>query len=355
MPRPRPTPGLARPSTIAATATAVLAVLALLSPPASAAPDPGPPAAPSTSSEAMTQLTHFNEQFEKITERYNDARIALRKRQGEARAADQRARTAQARYANHRQQVARIVSSSYRTAPFSQFAAMLSSGSPQEFTAQAAAIEVVSHRRGAALAAAGEARATALAARHRARTALAAAERLTRELAAQKADLTGRAARSRAMFERLSAAERRAFLESDGHAASTTAERASRSTTRPPANVAASGRAKIAVDTALKQLGKPYVWAAAGPGSYDCSGLTMYAWAAAGVSLPHSSRMQIDVGQRVSRDQLRPGDLVFFYSPISHVGMYIGNGQMVHAPTFNDVVKISSIDSSPWAGASRPG
>ena len=209
-------------------------------------------------------------------------------------------------------------------------------------------------RRGAVLEQAARAQAAAETAQHQAAQALAAAQRLERDLATRKTDLERRAAQSRAMFRRLSARERAAFLAADGHGAGD--ERASRSTTRPPANpVPASGNAKVAVQTALAQLGDPYVWAAAGPDAFDCSGLTMYAWAAAGVQLPHSSRMQYAGGQKVSRAELQPGDLVFFYSPISHVGMYIGNGQMVHAPTFNDVVKISSIDSSPWAGAVRPG
>ena len=95
----------------------------------------------------------------------------------------------------------------------------------------------------------------------------------------------------------------------------------------------------------MAQLGDPYVWAAAGPNAFDCSGLVQYAFAAAGVSLPHSSRMQSTMGTPVSRSQLQPGDLVFFYSPVSHVGIYTGNGQMVHASTSGEPVKIGSIDS----------
>ena len=102
----------------------------------------------------------------------------------------------------------------------------------------------------------------------------------------------------------------------------------------------------------MAQRGKSYVWAASGPGSFDCSGQTSYAYRAAGVSLPHSSRMQSQMGQPVARDQLQPGDLVFFYSPVSHVGIYIGNGQMVHAPTSGDVVKVSPIMSG-LSGARR--
>jgi peptidoglycan DL-endopeptidase CwlO len=118
--------------------------------------------------------------------------------------------------------------------------------------------------------------------------------------------------------------------------------------------VASSQAAQIAVDTALAQRGKPYVWAASGSGSFDCSGLTAYAYYAAGVALPHSSALQSTMGKSVSRADLRPGDLVFFYSPVSHVGIYIGNGQMVHAPTTGDVVKIANVDDiGSYAGARR--
>jgi len=106
---------------------------------------------------------------------------------------------------------------------------------------------------------------------------------------------------------------------------------------------ARSSAAQAVVDTALAQLGDPYVWAGAGPSVFDCSGLTQFAYRAAGISLPHSSLMQSTMGVPVSRADLQPGDLVFFYSPISHVGIYIGNGQMVHAPTTGDVVKVTSI------------
>jgi cell wall-associated NlpC family hydrolase len=116
---------------------------------------------------------------------------------------------------------------------------------------------------------------------------------------------------------------------------------------------AATPAAQLAVNTALAQQGKPYVWAAAGPNAYDCSGLTQRAYAAAGIHLPHSSRLQSTMGTPVSRAQLQPGDLVFFYSPVSHVGMYIGNGQMVHAPTSGSVVKVVSIDHMPGFHSAR--
>ena len=113
----------------------------------------------------------------------------------------------------------------------------------------------------------------------------------------------------------------------------------------PSGVIAPSAAAQKAVDTALAQVGDPYVWGAGGPDAFDCSGLTQYAYSAAGVSLPHSSSSQSGMGQAVSRGELQPGDLVFFYSPVSHVGMYIGNGQMVHASTSGQPVKVASLDS----------
>jgi hypothetical protein len=107
--------------------------------------------------------------------------------------------------------------------------------------------------------------------------------------------------------------------------------------------LARDGRAARAVAFACGQIGDPYLWAAEGPDAWDCSGLTMAAWGSAGVALPHSASMQHSYGTRVSRGRLQPGDLVFFHSPISHVGIYIGRGLMVHSPHSGDRVKISAL------------
>ncbi|WP_249523730.1 C40 family peptidase, partial [Modestobacter marinus] len=108
-----------------------------------------------------------------------------------------------------------------------------------------------------------------------------------------------------------------------------------------------------AVQTALAQIGDMYGIGASGPDSFDCSGLTQYAYAAAGISLPHSSRAQSTMGVAVSRADLQPGDLVFFYSPISHVGMYIGNGQMVHASVSAGTIAVTSVDKGGYVSARR--
>lgn len=104
------------------------------------------------------------------------------------------------------------------------------------------------------------------------------------------------------------------------------------------------------VGVAMSQLGKPYVWGAAGPDAFDCSGLVTWAFAQLGVSVPHSSFAQAGMGTPVPRDQLEPGDLVFFDGN-GHVGIYIGGGQFVHAPNTGDVVKISSLSEGYWASS----
>ena len=116
-----------------------------------------------------------------------------------------------------------------------------------------------------------------------------------------------------------------------------------------------SGRGAKALAFAKRQLGKPYRYAASGPNAYDCSGLTGAAWRSVGVSLPRSSSAQYSVGRSVARSDLRPGDLVFFYSPISHVGLYAGNNTIIHAPRPGKSVEYTKMSYMPYAGARRPG
>ncbi|MBA2808439.1 C40 family peptidase [Streptomyces sp. KM273126] len=116
---------------------------------------------------------------------------------------------------------------------------------------------------------------------------------------------------------------------------------------------APSSRAAAALSYAYGKLGSPYVWGATGPDAFDCSGLTQAAYRAAGVSLPRTTYAQIGAGQRIARSQLLPGDLVFFYSGISHVGIYVGNGQMIHAPRPGTQVRVAPLDEMPFAGATR--
>ena len=169
--------------------------------------------------------------------------------------------------------------------------------------------------------------------------------------------------RQRVLALQRAAARREAAAQREAVAAQPTVEAAAQPTSEPSTtrsaprvsvtDVAGSDRAQIAVQTALAQVGDAYVYGAAGPDAFDCSGLTMYSWAAAGVSISHASSVQPSQGTPVSISSLQPGDLVFYYSPISHVGMYIGNGQLVHAANPSRPVEVVSVDSMPITMAVR--
>jgi cell wall-associated NlpC family hydrolase len=116
-----------------------------------------------------------------------------------------------------------------------------------------------------------------------------------------------------------------------------------------------SAAARTAIRTACAQVGKPYVWGATGPNAFDCSGLTQYAYRAAGISLTHFTGAQWNEGRAIPRSEARPGDLVFFFSDLHHVGLYLGNDQMVHAPRAGKPVQVASINHMPVAGFRRPG
>jgi peptidoglycan DL-endopeptidase CwlO len=165
---------------------------------------------------------------------------------------------------------------------------------------------------------------------------------LEKQLADDKETVDKKLAEAQDLLDELKAKEREEILSRG-------------STTRVPSDVPASGRAAAAVAYALAQVGDAYVYGAAGPSAFDCSGLTMMAWAQAGVSLPHSSSAQFGSGPHIAMSDLQPGDLVFYYSPISHVGMYIGNGMIVHAANPGTGVVVSSVSSMPYSGAVRPG
>jgi cell wall-associated NlpC family hydrolase len=173
-----------------------------------------------------------------------------------------------------------------------------------------------------------------------------------RSLQADKKRIDAKAASAKDLLSHLKtkAAQRRA-----AQAAATSEPSRSASTPAPTAPVAASGKAAIAVRYAMAQIGKSYVYGAAGPDSFDCSGLTMMAWQQAGVSLPHSAASQMSYGTPVSSSQLQPGDLVFYYSPVSHVGMYIGNGKIVNAENPSVGVTTAPLFMMPYSGAVRPG
>ncbi|MEV0553267.1 NlpC/P60 family protein [Streptomyces sp. NPDC050597] len=173
---------------------------------------------------------------------------------------------------------------------------------------------------------------------------LAAIERKKQEEAQRKADELAR--------QQAADAERRRQEAAQGTGTSTGS--GSASGTSGSGSAASTAKADKALAFARAQIGKPYVWGASGPGSYDCSGLTQAAWKAAGVTLPRTTWDQVKAGTTVSVNSAQPGDLVFFYDDISHVGIYIGDGMMIHAPKPGAYVREESIYYMPIHSVVRP-
>jgi cell wall-associated NlpC family hydrolase len=289
-------------------------------------------------------------ELEVVTEQFNEAREALNSHQAAAQAAAAELEAATAVLAAAQQQVRSIARTAYTGQGLGSFQALMVSDSADEFVDRVTMLQTIAGHQDAILKNAAAANVAAAQAQATAQQASTEAQAQFDAVSAQQADLQAQVNEYRAAFDQLSAQERAAVQSAPVEHAS----RADREPVPAPSGpvVANSQAAQIAVDTAMAQRGKPYVWAAGGPGSFDCSGLTSFAYGAAGVSLAHSSRLQSQMGQAVSRDALQPGDLVFFYSPVSHVGIYIGNGQMVHAPTSGDVVKVAPLMSG-FSGARR--
>lgn len=190
-----------------------------------------------------------------------------------------------------------------------------------------------------------------------------------------KKTVTTKLAKARRLLSQLTAEERRRLADHTGGGTGGTAEGPSRHGGNGPATggrqtaggsgssggsggsggriAAPNSRAAAALAYAQRKLGSPYVWGATGPNAFDCSGLVQAAYRSAGISIPRTTYAQIGAGQRVSRSQLRPGDLVFFYPGVTHVGMYIGNGKMIHAPNPSAPVRVAPISEMPFAGATR--
>ena len=320
-------------------AAASLAVT-LLPGSASAAPELTQAATPEQATQLVSDANH---ELEVVTEQLNEAQETLVQQQAAADAAGQAVTATQAQLAALDVQMRQIARSAFTGENLSRFNALMSSGSADEFLAQVTTLDAIAGHANDVLAQVTAAAQAADQAKADADAAAAAAQQTLDGVTAKQAELTTEIADYQSQYDALSAAQQQEVVE----------EHSGPVLEAPAEVVAPSGSAQAAVDTALAQLGDPYVWAAAGPNAFDCSGLTQYAYAAAGVALPHSSAAQSRMGTPVSRGDLQPGDLVFFYSPVSHVGMYIGNGQMVHASTFGQPVIVSTVDMKGYASARR--
>jgi cell wall-associated NlpC family hydrolase len=315
------------------------------------APATTPP--PATAAGAAAQLAIVQREAEALTEQWHAAEDDLTARKaalGPLRAAVEPARAAgtaaRADEERFRLQVDAVAMATFETGNLDQFNALLASGSPQDFIDQMSTLESVTAEQRATLeqlrvvvdrsSRAQEAAAAAVA---RAQAAADAAISAERELGDRKRAADARIEQAQQLLARLDPQQRRARLGPDESA--------------PTGPVTGTAVGVLALRAARIQLGKPYHFGADGPAGFDCSGLTMWAFKRAGVTLPRASRSQAGIGRTVSWDELRPGDLVFYYSPVSHVGIYAGDGKMLNAPQTGDVVRYSTVSRRAFSGARR--
>ncbi|GAB7031555.1 C40 family peptidase [Streptomyces sp. NPDC021749] len=325
-----------------------------------------------TPARVQSRVDALYQEAEVATQKYDGAKEAAETAREElSRLQDEAARrTAELNAA--RAGLGALAASQYRSGGVDPALRLLLSADPQRYLDGAAVLQRTgSHQ---ATAVAGYARRLGSVQQVRQR-AEETAERLTRTestLKRHRVTVVRKLDAAEQLLARLTAEQRGRMAGPDGSRAGTAGGRADRGGGGrdggllggiPTGSAAAAGasaqqapnaRAARAVSFAYAALGKPYVWGATGPSAYDCSGLTQAAWRAGGVSLPRTTYTQINAGPRIGRSQLAPGDLVFFYTAISHVGLYIGDGKMIHAPHPGAPVRIAPIDQMPFAGATRP-
>src|SRR5215207_9316611 len=308
-------------------------------------------AAPSSATELQQRLEGLNRQADQQVEDYLQAKLAVERTRKSIRILQGQLDDVRGQLADARASIAARAAVAYVQGPATDVASLLSAGDPTDALERAQLLDLLATHDADQVLAAGAIERSA-----QARAAeLAGIERKQSTILGQMADRKARieqlVAQTEQTLAQLRAAERRRAAAADRRA--TTAPPASSPAPTPPSN-AVSGNVGAVIRYAYAQLGKPYQWGATGPGAFDCSGLTMMAWAQAGVSLPHSSRAQIGIGRQVTRSELQPGDLIFRYSPISHVSLYVGNGQQISATHTGSTVKLQSAFQSEIVGYSRP-
>ncbi|MDJ0464022.1 C40 family peptidase [Streptomyces sp. H27-C3] len=306
-----------------------------------------------TPAQVKAKVDQLYHDAEVATEKYNGVRETVgdtRESLGELR--DEAARRTERLNAS-RNALGSLAAAQYRTGAVDPAVQIALSSDPDQYLERAARADRAGDRHAAAITGVRQQLGAIDQLRSEADTKLANLTSQQSDLKKHKSKIQGKIADAEALLSRLTAEDRARYAEQDGHGAAA-APRANREAPRGGAATAPNARAAQAVSFARGALGAPYVWGATGPSSFDCSGLTQAAWRAAGVSLPRTTYTQINAGSRVPRSQLAPGDLVFFYSGISHVGLYIGDGQMIHAPRPGAPVRVAPIDQMPFAGASRP-
>lgn len=311
-------------------------------------------ATPDTVAEAKAELDAIQAEITEIQEGYSAATEKLERSEAARVQAIADLAVQQEKVDNARSALGHVVRNTQQNDGIHVTVKMLTSPSIEEFLSNVATVQSVSSITADRLARFDDEKARLVELETTLNTAIA-------EVATQKAnqedllaDFEVKEADAEQILNRLTAEEQERLMAQRAADAERRAQQAANSQAlMASAGVAPSERAGAALAFAMAQIGKPYIWGGTGPDGYDCSGLMYAAYRAAGVSIPRTSQAQYSSLTNVSMGDLQPGDLVFYYSGISHVAMYIGSGQVVHSPNFGQTVTIMGVYSWPVAGAAR--
>ncbi|WP_326721132.1 NlpC/P60 family protein [Streptomyces sp. NBC_00243] len=308
-----------------------------------------------STAQVKAKVDKLYEEAEVATEKYNGAKEKAGKAAERLDTLQDEAARKEERLNSARAALGSIAASQYRSGGLDPALQLALSDDPDQYLEGAALAERAGDRQASAVERVRQQLREIEQLRGAAHVELASLKSRQAELKRHKKTINGKLDAARQLLGRLSEKERAQAV-----GAGDSGDRASRSSDRDLTQLPSSGsvaapnsRAATAVSYAYAKLGSPYVWGATGPDAFDCSGLTQAAYRAAGIALPRTTYAQINAGRRVSRSELAPGDLVFFYSGISHVGIYVGDGQMIHAPNPSAPVRLAPIDEMPFAGATR--
>jgi cell wall-associated NlpC family hydrolase len=308
--------------------------------------------------EVKERVDELHEEATVITEEYNGAKEREDALKKETEKLQNSVARGQQELNELRNSLGSIASAQYRNGGMAPSMQLFLSADPDGYLDQASTLDQVTGKQTEALRTIESKQRTLAQQRAEATSKLESLEETRKEIKEKKDKIQGKLSEAQTLLNRLTEEERRqleaaeAAAQAEAARAAEAAQRASRSDSRSdsvaPVTGSGSSRAQSALGAAQTKLGSPYVYGSAGPNTFDCSGLTSWAYAQAGISLPRTSQSQASAGTRVSQSQLQPGDLVFYYSGLSHVGMYVGNGQIIHSPRTGSTVHYTGVNSMPF-------
>jgi cell wall-associated NlpC family hydrolase len=318
------------------TATAAAAV-ALTSQAAQAAP------AKQSVKTVKAQVNKLYDEAEQATEKYDGAQAKQQTLQKQVSQLQDEVAREQSDLNNLQDELGSLASAQYRSGGIDESIQLLLSSNPDDYLAQASTLDQLSSQQADELKQIAEKQRTLDQQKAEAASKLQELDQTRSELGTKKKEIQAKLQAAQKLLNSLTAAERASIASQQAAASRSSSSRVSLGN-----DTAATQRAAAALAAAKTKLGDPYVYGASGPSSFDCSGLTSWAYAQAGVSIPRTAESQANAGTHLTASQLKPGDLVIFYSDYHHVGIYAGNGMVLHAPRTGENVKYEAMSDMPF-------